>query len=106
LITSSNSTLIDEECQTAAKELRRLAGVEGLGKFMDENNLDLIITDSDYSLVSFMAYLDKFCFLMVRRHEQDGPNVDRISKYSKYYSPTWQSREWPPVRIILDLKSE
>jgi hypothetical protein len=100
LITSLNSTLTDEECETAAKELRRLAGVEGFGKFMDENNLNLIVTNSDCSLVSFKACSGKLCFLMDRRHEQDGPNVDRIS------SPTSQSREWPLVRIILDRKSE
>jgi amidase len=55
LITSSNSTLTDEECETAAKELQRLAGLDGLGKFMDDNNLDLIVTNSDCSLVSFTA---------------------------------------------------
>jgi hypothetical protein len=55
LINSSNSTLTDEECEIAAKELRRLAGVQGFGKFMDENNLDLIVTNSDCSLVSFTA---------------------------------------------------
>jgi hypothetical protein len=62
LITSSNSTLTDEECETAAKELRRRAGVEGLGKFMDENKLDLIIANSDCNLVSFTACSGKLSY--------------------------------------------
>ena len=55
LIESSSSILTEEECETAARELRRFARVDGFGKFMDENNLDLIVTNSDCNLVPFTA---------------------------------------------------
>ena len=50
-----NSSLTDEESDGAARELKRLAGQDGMGKFMAENDLDLIISSSDCSLVSFAA---------------------------------------------------
>jgi amidase len=55
LINSFNSPLTDEESDNAAEELKRLAGKDGMGRFMAENDLDLIISSSDCSLVSFAA---------------------------------------------------
>jgi amidase len=55
LINSFNSPLTDEESDNAAEELKRLAGKDGMGRFMAENDLDLIIYSSDCSLVSFAA---------------------------------------------------
>jgi amidase len=55
LINSFNSPLTDEKSCSAARELKRLAGSDGMGKFMAQNDLDLIVSSSDCSLVSFAA---------------------------------------------------
>jgi amidase len=55
LINSFNSSLTEEEAGNAARELRRLAGQDGMGKFMIENDLDLVASSSDCGLVSFAA---------------------------------------------------
>lgn len=55
LINSFNSPLTDEESDNAARELKRLAGKDGMAKYMADNDLDLIVSSSDCSLVSFAA---------------------------------------------------
>lgn len=53
---SLNYPLANEESDNVARELKRIAGQDGMGKFMAENDLDLIVSSSDSSLVSFAAY--------------------------------------------------
>ncbi|KAE8442398.1 hypothetical protein EG329_003415 [Mollisiaceae sp. DMI_Dod_QoI] len=55
LIISSESSLTEEQCATARSEIRRLAGKDGMDKFMKEHDLDLIVANSDSSLISFTS---------------------------------------------------
>jgi amidase len=55
LINSFNSPLTDEESDMVAREVNRLADRDGLAKFMAMNDVDLIVSNSDCSMVSFAA---------------------------------------------------
>ncbi|CZR63995.1 uncharacterized protein PAC_13892 [Phialocephala subalpina] len=55
LIASSQSALTEERCDKARSEIRRLAGEDGRAKYIRENDLDLIIANSDSTLIYFTA---------------------------------------------------
>ncbi|KUJ14326.1 amidase-like protein [Mollisia scopiformis] len=55
LIASSESSLTEEQCATARSEIQRLAGKDGMEKYMTDNDLDLVVSSSDCSLISFTS---------------------------------------------------
>ena len=57
---SFESPLTDKSSQEAYVEINRLAGEDGMDKVMREHDLDLIIVDSESSIVSFSACAGKF----------------------------------------------
>lgn len=52
---SRDSPLTDSESNEAHAQIKRLAGKEGMEKFMRENNIEILVSGSDCSLVSFTA---------------------------------------------------
>lgn len=56
LLKCRDDTLSDEESDAAHREIRILAGRDGLDKVMEEFNLDVIVTNSDGELAIFAAF--------------------------------------------------
>lgn len=59
LMNSRNESLTDAESDAAQAELRRLADKDGMGKYMEENDIDMVVSNSDCSLISFAASAGK-----------------------------------------------
>lgn len=55
LIKALNSTMTEATRLETVTSLRTLAGPEGIGKVMREQNLDIVLAPSDSTLVSFSA---------------------------------------------------
>jgi hypothetical protein len=63
LINSQNDTLSDEESDTAHRQIRTLAGRDGMDKVMKDGELDVIVANSDGELVMFAAFTGKIAYL-------------------------------------------
>ena len=55
IIASLNSKLTDEESDNTYTELNRIAGKDGMEKYMIENELDIVVSNSDCSLIAFTS---------------------------------------------------
>jgi len=55
-----NSKLTDEESQVAFKAIQKKAGENGMAEYMAENDLDLLVSNSDSRLILFTACACKF----------------------------------------------
>ncbi|KAG0650131.1 amidase [Hyphodiscus hymeniophilus] len=52
---SRDSPLTDTESDQAAAQLKRLAGKDGMERYMQENDIEMIVSGSDCNLISFNA---------------------------------------------------
>jgi amidase len=55
LIESQNSSLTANDAAEAYREINRKAGKDGMDKYMRENNVDIIVSNSDCTLVIWAA---------------------------------------------------
>jgi len=55
LIESLNSKLTAEESEIAFQAIKKKAGDDGMAKYMAEHDLDLMVSNSECSLISFTA---------------------------------------------------
>jgi len=74
--------LSDEVSDTAHREIRLIAGRDGIDRLMENGSLGVLVTNSDGELAMFAAYTGKLnprfyamCFVVGRCY-QTGSNVD------------------------------
>lgn len=67
------TTMTPQSCEETISHVRRIAGPKGLERVMDENGLNVLLSNSDSNLVSYAAWLGwPIATYPVGRHEDNG----------------------------------